>query len=40
MYTKNLFLEAYMYSHWENINFMNVEESREIGSRTGEDMED
>ena len=40
MYTKTLFLEAYIYSRWENINFANVEESREIGSHTGEDMED
>lgn len=31
IHTKNIFLESY--SRWENINFMNIEDSTEIGGR-------
>ena len=38
IHTKNLYLEAY--SRRENIKFMNIEESVEVGGRSGEDTED
>lgn len=37
IHTKNIFLESY--SRWENINFMNIEDSTEIGGRN-EDTEE
>ena len=38
IHTKNLYLEAY--SRRENIKFTNIEESTEIGGRSGEDTEE